>query len=164
MGRSRGSGGSRVRFDVENALNCAVIGYLKSTVADSTQGQAPIVGFYDPMSYTDEGSRIIVMTPDVQTAVTQTGFAATVEIGVRSQWAQTTLKADMDAHFARVNDVRSCLLAPDITAQMGTVAPSGLIIEQVRPARKYSTSAKLENWIVSFTELTIQGAIHDPAS
>jgi len=74
--------------------------------ANPALSNCPVVTFIDPMSI-DDANRIVVMSPDATTMVESPGNCeVTIEVGIKSQWAQPSMAADYAAHFQRVNVVR----------------------------------------------------------
>lgn len=147
-----------MRFDVENALTQAVIDYLASVVSDETKTGAPIVGFSDPMTYTDEGDRIVVMVPDADVDFAADGnFSAMVEVGVKTLLQQSKLAVSVNVHFARVNDVRDKLAPSDLDERVQAKAPVGMVLDFIGKKRHFMTSAKTDFWIYSATSFQVQG-------
>lgn len=144
-----------MRYDAEMAVAQMVADYLTANVASFDASVCPIVTFFDPMSI-DEANRVVVMVPSVSTDVAHPGsFVATVEVGIKSRWAQESVATDFENHFGRSNDVRDKLMVASPWTHL--TAPAGIGLHFVQPVRQFSTRITEDHWIYSDVTLTING-------
>ncbi len=130
-------------LDIEWILAGVFVTFLQANATligvDSTQ----IVTWMDPMAV-DSADRIIVTVPDGQTEEYFGGEGNgqfTVEIGVKTQWAQATLEtSDVTNHRARVVAVRSLLWTDTLVADLTAAAAGVMGFNFIQPQRMLKSS------------------------
>jgi hypothetical protein len=152
-----GKAGYGMKYAIEYHIALAAKAYIESKV-DAVDFQTwPVVTWFDPMAI-DEGNRVVCICESVSSAPESPGnLTATVEIGVRSSWAQPTVDLDMAAHFSRVNQVRDVFNAPqsNLIADISNLCESGVVVSYVNQAREYRTEVNEGNYYSSLM-LTIK--------
>lgn len=142
--------------DIETAISEAVKALLVANVAEAFQLDCPVVTFYDPMSI-DEANRCVVQVPECHPVQEHAGnFEATVEVGIKAQWAQASVAEDLASHNARCRAFRSVLLSNTLAEEIEAQAGGKFSVWFVDPEKQMRTEVR-ENWYYSPTIFKIQG-------
>lgn len=154
-----------MRYDVEMAASQLFADYLEA-LCSTGAGQimdpngCSIVTFFDPMSIADD-DRVVVMVPNAVTDSPDPGcFVATMDIGLKTLWAQATIANDFEVHFARLNDVRDKLMPVDLMNRLTPYLPDGMNLNFIQRSKQFSThiaESSTAKWIYSGTIFTISG-------
>ena len=148
------------RYDPELALAERFKAYLEATLSEALITASPVVTFFDPMAQ-DDAHRVVVLIHDCDTQTNSPqSYVATVEVTVKSQLAESSLKKDLEAHFDRTNEVREALLR--MTLVDGLNAGSvGLGVDYVSPKRTLKTDM-VSCW--AYSEMRLSVACHTRAA
>jgi hypothetical protein len=148
------------RYDPELALADRFKTYLDATLSEALRMASPVVTFYDLMAQ-DDAHRVVVMVESCTTLPNAPqNYIAQVEVTVKSQTAQKSLKADVESHFDRANEVREALCRATAVAELNTGV--GLGVSYVSPVQKYSTDVR-DGWIYSAVTLSVSCHTRDAA-
>jgi len=157
-----------MRYDVENQIAALFAAYLVSEVDADMQEDSPIVTFYDPMSV-DEENRIVVQVPSGQTRrESMANGLVAVDVGIKSQWHQKTIKDDFKGHFDLVAEVRDKLFADCDAIVAAIIAAAaaqnppivGIEIDYIDQQRAFKTEV-LDGWL--YTETSLQASYYNKA-
>lgn len=146
-------------YDPEYAVTQMIGAYLKAELPEETQATCPVVTFIDEMEVPEERSRFIVdVLVSTNDAHMPANFAANIELGVKSDWKQPSIVADLARHRARVQVLRGLVMfSPDGMIEVLTeYLPAGLAIEFVQPSRQFTTRKHVDGWFYSETSFQVQ--------
>lgn len=140
-----------MKYNIEYQAAEAVKGYLTATLDAADFTSWPIVTWFDPMAI-DDASRVVCICQSATSHETGAGnFSADVEVGVRTNWNQPTVQADMASHFDRVAQVRD-VLNDDTDALVAGIAAqcaAGFTVSFVNVRREYATEVNEGNYYSS---------------
>lgn len=144
-------------LDPEWILPPILVALFQAGISASVIDPAQIVSWFDPMSV-DEADRIVVIVPDGQSEDYAVGNAQmTVEVGVKTQWAQSTLtSADVARHRARVVAVRSLLWVDTLVADLTALAAGAMGFNFIQPQRQFKTEVNAQSL---WSQVTIKAEI-----
>lgn len=145
---------SAARFDFEFALPQGFQAYLAAVLSDATTSVSPVVTWFDPMAVDDANRVVVFATRGTAPNNLSSNCDMSVEIGVKSRWAQKTLAADIAAHGARLSDVRNALLEQGLAGDADLQVP-GMGIINIDNTRQYESDVIDNGWIISKTTLTV---------
>lgn len=143
-------------------LDSEIVGQGDKAMLTVFDGACGLVTFFDPMSI-DEADRIVVECTDGETmSEAPANGIFQIEVGLKTQCAQKTLKADYQKHFDRLNALRDNLFSPTLAEDLLTHCPgTGIYIEFVQPRRSLSTKATTDFWMYSGTVFRINSHARD---
>lgn len=146
-----------MRYDPEYAVTELMRDFLKATLPEDIQATCPVVTFIDTIEVPEEAARFVV---DVLISTNEShlpaNFTANVELGVKSQWAQASIVADLALHQSRVSNLRTQFMQSDMLTLLQPYLPDGLALEYVQPRMQFTTRKFMEHWFESSTGLTLQ--------
>lgn len=128
-----------MRHDFEKAVVDSVKAYIDAVLDDESCEGIPVVTFFDPMSL-DDADRIIVVCEQGDTKIAgPSNVVCLVEVGVKTLKHESTLQADIETHFHRVNAVRDlfCVATPGATIENYSV--EGIHITHLESVRRFGT-------------------------
>ena len=134
------------RYDPEFAVADRFKAYLEATLSEALTLKSPVVTFYDPMAQ-DDAARIVVFPQEFDSETNSPqNWSGEVQITVKSQCAQKTMKKDIEAHADKTNEVREALLRSEMLTELNNGV--GLGISFISRAMKFKTDV-VQGWIYS---------------
>lgn len=140
-----------MKYDAEYQVTLAAKAHLIAALDSAEFVSWPVVAWFDEMAI-EPGNRVVVICTSAASKDNSEGnFSCELEVGVRTDWTETTGAAALAEHFSKVQQVRDVLNADveTLSAALAAQCSAGFTVSYVDRQRSYSSDINEGNFYSS---------------